>query len=163
MPTVANGIEMDWHVTRSRAENLELEMAPASRIHAQSVGLSEPREHGQLRRGHPGYLSGHDAVPDMDAYRAQGRVKTGLGLNLEDTLPRDVRMFARSGWNEGHNESFAYTEVNDSVQGGGDVVGQRWGRPTIAWESPSSPTVCQGPTASIWHWAARVSCWGMER
>jgi carbohydrate-selective porin OprB len=39
-----------------------------------------------------------------------------------------VRVFARAGWNEGHNESFAYTEVNNSVQGGGDITGALWGR-----------------------------------
>jgi carbohydrate-selective porin OprB len=38
-------------------------------------------------------------------------------------------MFARAGWNEGHNESFAYTEVNDSAQAGGDLSGAWWNRP----------------------------------
>ncbi len=46
MPTVANGIEMDWHLSRSRSENMELEVAAASRIHAQSIGLCESRQHG---------------------------------------------------------------------------------------------------------------------
>ena len=39
-----------------------------------------------------------------------------------------VRIFARAGWNEGHNESYAYTEVNDSAEGGADVSGSRWHR-----------------------------------
>src|SRR5713101_854443 len=39
------------------------------------------------------------------------------------TFPRLVRVFARAGWNEGHNESFAYIEVNNSAQAGGDPGG----------------------------------------
>src|SRR5258708_3382926 len=76
-----------------------------------------------------GFLSGRDARPDLIAHRALGRVKTGAGVNAEYTFPRLVRVFARTGWNEGHNESFAYTEVNNSVQAGGDLSGALWSRP----------------------------------
>jgi carbohydrate-selective porin OprB len=37
-------------------------------------------------------------------------------------------VFARTGWNEGDHESFAYTEVNNSVEAGGDLSGGLWGR-----------------------------------
>jgi len=37
-------------------------------------------------------------------------------------------VFARAGWNEGHNESFAYTEVDQTVELGGDYAGKGWGR-----------------------------------
>jgi carbohydrate-selective porin OprB len=49
-------------------------------------------------------------------------------VNTEYTFPRSVRVFARAGWNEGHNESFAYTEVNNSAQAGGDLSGPWWNR-----------------------------------
>jgi high affinity Mn2+ porin len=55
-------------------------------------------------------------------------VKTGVGLNVEYACTTAVRVFARTGWNEGHNESFAYTEVNNSVQAGGDLAGGLWNR-----------------------------------
>ncbi len=76
-----------------------------------------------------GFLSGHDRLPDVVAYRRPGTVKTGFGVNTEYALPAHARVFARAGWNEGHHESFAYTEVNDSVQAGGDVSGDAWHRP----------------------------------
>jgi high affinity Mn2+ porin len=76
-----------------------------------------------------GVLAGHDPKPDVVAYRQPGRVKTGFGVNTEYAFPRLVRVFVRAGWNEGHNESFAYTEVNNSVQGGGDLSGALWSRP----------------------------------
>ncbi len=49
-------------------------------------------------------------------------------MNTEYTFLRAVRVFARAGWNEGHNESFAYTEVNNSAQAGGDLSGALWSR-----------------------------------
>jgi len=43
-------------------------------------------------------------------------------------LSADWRAYARFGWNEGHNESFAYTEVDQSISCGTDLRGTRWHR-----------------------------------
>ena len=128
MPTVANGIDMDWHISRARAENLELELRPASGLAVRLLGYANHANMGSYDEAIQGFLSGRDARPDVVAHRAQGRVKTGVGVNTEYTFPRLVRVFARAGWNEGHNESFAYTEVNNSVQAGGDLSGGLWSR-----------------------------------
>jgi high affinity Mn2+ porin len=128
MPTVANGIEMDWKVSRARAENLELELRPVSGLAVRLLGYANHANMGSYDEAIQGFLSGRDALPDVVAHRAQGRVKTGVGLNAEYAFPTFVRVFARTGWNEGHNESFAYTEVNNSVQVGGDVSGGPWSR-----------------------------------
>ena len=128
MPTVANGIEMDWHLSRSRAENLELELRSLTGLTVRLLGYANHANMGSYDEAIQGFLSGRDAIPDVVAHRAQGRVKTGAGANVEYAFPRLVRVFARTGWNEGHNESFAYTEVNNSVQAGGDLTGQLWRR-----------------------------------
>jgi hypothetical protein len=128
MPTVANGIDMDWHISRARAENLELELRPVTGLVVRLLGYANHANMGNYDEAIQGFLSGRDARPDLIAHRAQGRVKTGAGVNGEYTFPRLVRVFARTGWNEGHNESFAYTEVNNSVQGGGDLSGALWSR-----------------------------------
>ena len=128
MPTVANGIDMDWHISRARAENLELELRPATGLVVRLLGYANHANMGSYDEAIQGFLSGRDPVPDVVAHRAQGRVKTGVGVNAEYTFPRLVRVFARTGWNEGHNESFAYTEVNNSVQAGGDLSGGLWSR-----------------------------------
>ena len=128
MPTVANGIDMDWKISRARAENLELELRPAAGLVVRLLGFANHANMGSYDEAIQAFQSGRDPVPDVVAHRAQGRVKTGTGLNAEYTFPRLVRAFARTGWNEGHHESFAYTEVNDSVQGGSDLGGALWGR-----------------------------------
>jgi len=128
MPTVANGIDMDWNVARARAENLELELRPAAGIVVRLLGYANHANMGSYDEAIDGFLSRHDPKPDVVAYRQPGRVKTGLGVNAEYRFPRLVRVFARAGSNEGHNESFAYTEVNNSVQAGGDLSGAPWRR-----------------------------------
>ena len=40
MPTVANGIDMDWNIARARAENLELELHPATGLAVRLLGYA---------------------------------------------------------------------------------------------------------------------------
>jgi carbohydrate-selective porin OprB len=56
-------------------------------------------------------------------------VKYGFGWNNEQEITEDFRVFSRFGWNEGQHESFAYTEVDQTVSFGGDLAGQHWHRP----------------------------------
>ena len=128
MPTVANGIDMDWNVSRARAENLELELRPAAGLAVRLLGYANHANMGSYDEAIQGFLSGREARPDVAGHRAQGRVKTGVGLNAEYAFPAFVRLFARTGWNEGRHESFAYTEVNNSVQAGADLSGGLWTR-----------------------------------
>jgi len=128
MPTVANGIDMDWNIARARAENLELELRPVTGLAVRLLGYANHANMGNYDEAIDGFLAGRDPKPDVTAHRQPGRVKTGFGLNTEYQFPGLVRVFARAGWNEGHNESFAYTEVNDSAQAGGDLSGAAWSR-----------------------------------
>jgi high affinity Mn2+ porin len=56
-------------------------------------------------------------------------VKYGIGLNFEQELTSDFRVFGRFGWNEGQHESYAYTEVDQTFELGGDYAGTSWHRP----------------------------------
>jgi high affinity Mn2+ porin len=49
-------------------------------------------------------------------------------LNAEQEITKTVRLFGRLGWNEGRNESFAYTEVDQAVEIGADWRLDRWRR-----------------------------------
>ena len=128
MPTVANGIDLDWHLSRARADNLELELRPSSRLAIKLLGYANHANMGSYDEAIQAFQAGHDTEPDITAHRAQGRVKTGAGLNVLYTLPSAWHVFARTGWNEGRHESFAYTEANDSAQAGADLSGRSWHR-----------------------------------
>lgn len=134
MPTVANGISLDWHLDKSRGDNLELELRhqlfPGRRGVVRLLGFSNHADMGSYREAITSFQQGREAVPDIEAHRRQGRVKYGVGLNLEQELGGPARAFLRAGWSEGAYESFAYTEVNDTVALGADLRGTWWHRPS---------------------------------
>jgi hypothetical protein len=133
MPTVANGIVLDWDVARARGENYEFEYHPeflAKRATVvRALGFENHANMGSYREAIDGYLSGKGAVPDITLYRKQGRVKYGFGLNGEQELTQLWRAFFRLGWNDGHTESFAYTEIDRTAEAGSDFRGTPWRRP----------------------------------
>lgn len=135
MPKVANGINLDLNIGRARGENFEIErrgaLFPFLKSKNGALRLLSYVNHanmGSYREAIDAYLAGRDKTPDVTAHRKQGRVKYGFGANFEQELTKDVRAFGRFGWNEGANESFAYTEVNQTVAFGGDVRGSKWRR-----------------------------------
>jgi high affinity Mn2+ porin len=138
MPKIANDIDLDWNLGRASGQNVEFELR-----HGLLGGLVAPERKGVVRalvyvnHSHMGlyraaneaYLKGTDATPDITKHETFGAVKYGFGLNAEQELTESLRVFGRFGWNEGAHESFAYTEVDQTVEFGGDLAGKHWGRP----------------------------------
>src|SRR5205807_483866 len=81
MPTVANGLAMDWHLSRARAENLELELRPVHGMAMRLLGYANHANMGSYDEAIRAFLAGRVARPDVVASRVQGRVKTGVGVN----------------------------------------------------------------------------------
>jgi high affinity Mn2+ porin len=55
--------------------------------------------------------------------------KHGFGVNWEQELMKNVGMFSRIGWNDGHNAAWTYTDANWTVSLGPSVKGAGWHRP----------------------------------
>ena len=138
MPTVANGNTLDWAFSRASGQNWEFELrkGPLS-------PLLDPKREGAIRvlayvnHAHMGdyrksveeYLDGRTPTPEITATERFGTVKYGFGFNFEQQLTSNLRIFGRFGWNPDRHESFAYTEVAQTVVFGGDYTGQAWKRP----------------------------------
>jgi hypothetical protein len=132
MPEVANGITLDWDLARARGENFEAEYHPSwipkrSGV-ARALAFVNHANMGSYRQAINGYLDGKNAVPDITLYRKQGTLKYGFGLNAEQELTSLLRVFGRLGWNDGRNESFAYTEIDRTAEMGSDFRGAPWHR-----------------------------------
>jgi high affinity Mn2+ porin len=133
MPKVANGPNLDFNLGRSRSENMELEFRPELRKEKKTVirllSFINHADMGSYREAVQAFLAGTDPRPIIEAHRKQGRIKYGFGLNVEQEISKTVRAFGRLGWNEGQNESFAYTEVDQAIEVGADWQLTRWSRP----------------------------------
>ena len=132
MPKVANGIDLQWNLRRARTENFELELHPALwQKRATTLRLLSFVNHanmGVYRDAIRNFLEHKTPAPDITAHPLQTTVKYGFDVNLEQEINHSMRAFSRFGWNEGQHESFAYTEVDQTVQVGADHTGERWGR-----------------------------------
>ena len=133
MPIVANGIDMDWAFSRAHGQNGEFELRKS--LLRQRKGVTRllfyaNRAHmATYREAVNAFLSGADKKPTITLHEHYGALKYGLGYNTEQELTANLRVFGRFGWNEGQHESFAYTEVDQTVESGADYYGTLWRRP----------------------------------
>lgn len=137
MPTVANGIDLDWNLRRASGQNMEFEwrhgllgdlLAPNRKGTVRVLSYVNHAHMGLYREAVKAFLAGADATPDITKHETFGAVKYGFGLNAEQEISDNLRLYTRLGWNEGQHESFAYTEVDQTFALGGDFAGRRWGR-----------------------------------
>ncbi len=139
MPTVANGITMDWAFSRAHGNNTEFELRHSfipKRKGVTRLLFYDNRAHmGTYREAVEDFLNGSDTakygvtVPTITLHEHFNALKYGMGYNTEQEFTDNLRAFGRFGWNEGQHESFAYTEVDQTVLFGGDYAGTRWHRP----------------------------------
>jgi high affinity Mn2+ porin len=64
---------------------------------------------------------------DISAARAY-RFKYGFGLNWEQEIVRNIGLFSRLGWNDGHEEAWTFTDANWTASLGASFKGEAWGR-----------------------------------
>ena len=138
MPTVANGPNLDWALRRASGQNAEVDLKhslvgpllPAERKGIlRFLAYANHADMGLYRTANNRFLTGTGTAPVITAVQRQSSLKYGFGANVEQDLTTDVTLFGRFGWNEGQHESWAYTEVDQTVELGGDLVGNRWSRP----------------------------------
>jgi high affinity Mn2+ porin len=131
LPADANGNTMDWNVQRSGSHNLEY-------VHKHQFN----KRKGAIRllaffnTTHMGNYKqsldnsfGDSIPPDITSNRMYGRSKYGFGINMEQEFNAEIGGFFRASWNDGKNETWAFTEIDRSVSAGIVWEGQRWKRP----------------------------------
>ncbi|SFS14488.1 Carbohydrate-selective porin, OprB family [Granulicella pectinivorans] len=138
MPTQPNGIDIDWNARRARGENTEFELRkgllsaflPSERKGTiRLLGFVNHANMGLYRDAIKNYLAGLTPTPDIDVHAERPTVKYGFGGNFEQELTSNLRAYGRFGWNEGQHESYAYTEVDQTIALGADYNMQSHGRP----------------------------------
>jgi hypothetical protein len=133
MPIVANGISLDWAFSRAHGQNGEFELhhsfVPQRKGVTRLLFYANRAHMGNYREAVRAFLDGADKTPTITLHEHFGALKYGFGYNTEQEVTGNLRVFGRFGWNEGQQESFAYTEVEQTVLGGADYAGTRWRRP----------------------------------
>src|ERR1019366_3306231 len=132
MPKVANGINLDADLGRAHSENVEVELHRAVVPHREGIlrllGFSNEANMGSYQVAISNFLAVRTPTPEITAHPLQTTTKYGFGVNVEQPLNDWAGVFGRWGWNEGQHETYAFTEVDQTLQFGAAAKGQRWGR-----------------------------------
>ena len=89
--------------------------------------LRQSRAYGHLPRGGQRLSRRHRCHSRHHRARAFRRAQIRLRLQHPAGSHDNLRVFGRFGWNEGQHESFAYTEVDQTMEAGGDYAMRRFG------------------------------------
>ena len=130
MPTEANGSHLVQSLQKARGQQLELTVQPDKDGWALRALVFQNQASMGVYRTAIARALATGGVPDIHADDRPGRKKYGFGLNGELPLADDgdTGLFMRAGWNDGRNESFAFTEVDRTLSGGFQLSGAHWGR-----------------------------------
>jgi len=132
MPKVANGIDLVWRPWQVHAENWEYELRhgfiPQKSGTVRLLAFTNSANMGIYRDAVTQFRAGLVSRPDITNHPWHITRKYGFGINLEQSLSKNLTAFSRFGWNNGKTESFAYTEVDQTFEGGLGAVGSMWRR-----------------------------------
>jgi high affinity Mn2+ porin len=127
VPTTANGNEMDTNFGEANSNVLEFEKP-------YSIGSRKGiiRALGFVTNAYMGNydlsVQQNPTAPDITTTRAYGRNKYGWGVNVEQEIGDYAGLFARASWNDGQNETWAFTEIDQSISAGILLDGPLWKR-----------------------------------
>lgn len=132
LPTVANGPNLVWNLRRANAENVEFELHRGFLRKKDGIirllSYVNNANMGIYQVAIDQYLEGKVPTPSITNHPQQVTTKYGFGINFEQTISNDIVVYGRFGWNNGKTESWAYTEDDQTFQGGAGLAGRMWKR-----------------------------------
>jgi len=132
MPKVANGIDLVWRPWTVHAENWEYELRrgliPKRSGVLRLLAYANSANMGIYREAVAQFVEGFVPAPDITNHPWHITRKYGFAANMEQTVAPGITAFGRWGWNNGKTESFAYTEIDLTLEGGIGIHGEKWHR-----------------------------------
>ena len=143
MPVTANGNIMDANIDKANANSLEIKYKYNARGRQGKIsGLAfyntgfmgsyvSPNNTRIIIRDFPPYI---DSISySVVNSRQYGRSKYGFGINIEQTITNNLGVFARASINDGKNETWCFTEIDQAFSIGTSLKGTKWKRPDDVW------------------------------
>ena len=129
-PRQPNQLSLDPRILQHYGDQIEFEHRHELRGQPGAVRVLLFRNRVRMSRfaDAQSFAAANGGVPDLDPVRSSERIKYGAGINIEQQLARDVGAFARASWADGQTETYAFTEIDNSISAGALVKGAAWGR-----------------------------------
>ncbi len=131
-PTYANGPILDGHISKSFGLTAEAEKTIGIHEHTGTIRLLVFRNQAPMG-SYLEAIAKNPAAPDITTVRTYSKTKSGVGLSYQQDLGKFAGLFARVGWNDGKNETWAFTEIDNTASAGLSFDGGKWGRKGDTW------------------------------
>lgn len=132
-PKDPNQLPLDWQFFRHYGQNFEIEHAHELMGQPGKVRLLAYRNSARTgsfadAMASPNFAANNAAgIPATGTVRKEA-VKYGIGYNIEQAVIQDIGVFSRAMWQDGHYETFAFTEAHRSFSLGTSLGGNLWAR-----------------------------------
>ena len=146
LPTSANGNTMDNKVNKANGNSLEIKYkfklkgkdGKISALAFYNTGFfGDYSATNLLTTMHPMIPGAFQTDYTITASRQYGRSKYGYGINFEQQIGKSAGLFAKASYNDGKNETWCFTEIDQALSAGVLMGGERWQRKNdlfgIAW------------------------------
>jgi high affinity Mn2+ porin len=127
VPLVANGAPLDPHFLKAQGHVLEMENRYELFSRPGTLRLMTFLNHAHMGDYNEA-LQLMPVDPIIQKTRSY-RYKYGFCLSADQELTDDIGIFSRLGWNDGHTESWAFTEIDRTASLGMVMGGRLWCRP----------------------------------
>ena len=133
-PKIPNGRDLSWQIFNTYGDQVEVERQHEIGDLPGKVSVLAYRNRMILARF-------QDATNYVVANNAQGtqainnvrnnyQYKTGIGVNGEQALTKDLGIYGRAFTSDGHTETMSFTEADNSLSVGLGLNGTSWKRPS---------------------------------
>ncbi|GEJ58958.1 carbohydrate porin [Anaeromyxobacter diazotrophicus] len=128
-PIESNGLALDLDLLDHYGDTVEVEHGHVLFGQPGKVRVAGFRNYSKQGRFRDAlqYAAGNGGLPDV-AHVRRNQAKLGFGVSLEQSVLREVGVFARFSWADGQTETYSFAEIERSVAAGVSVKGGRWGR-----------------------------------
>ncbi len=125
--TEANGAIWDAKIDKTNTQTLEFEKRytlAGQKGTVRILAFSNNGKFGNYRQA----IAQNPVAPDVDSTLAYGRHKYGFGISADQYLSKDFGLFAKASYNDGHTETWFFTEIDRSLSFGAVLKGTSWKR-----------------------------------
>lgn len=132
-PKTPNGRDLNWQIFNTYGDQVEVERQHQIADLPGKVSVLAYRNKMILARfsDATNYVIANNAqgTQAINNVRTNYQYKTGIGINGEQALTKDLGIYGRAFTSDGHTETISFTEADNSLSVGMGLNGESWSRP----------------------------------
>ena len=132
-PKTPNGRDLNWQIFNTYGDQVEVERQHQIADLPGKVSVLAYRNKMILARfsDATNYVIANNAqgTQAINNVRTNYQYKTGIGINGEQALTKDLGIYGRAFTSDGHTETMSFTEADNSLSVGMGMNGTSWSRP----------------------------------